>query len=223
MWENGDRPRFLHERLVGFGNFAAEHEGATALLGYAAQAVSYAVMGPMAAMRDIAIGSILDQARDYAIEKVGDYYQSKGVRADNADILATGTVFGAEVAIGEVGSAVKGAQRYAMRMEGESGLKGNQEGGAAVKWGAQEKHFPGHNSYTPGRSILTADPRKLAESAGTRQQVGSIPVGMPGSKERVDFGGAIGTYIAGAGAATSTTNGIIHYSKDGIHIVPARL
>lgn len=92
----------------------------------------------------------------------------------------------------------------------------------AVKWSAQEKHFPGHNSYTPGRSVLTSDPRKLAESAGTGQQVGNIPVGMPGSKERVSFGGPIGTYIDGAGVATPTANGIIHYSKDGIHIVPAR-
>ncbi|WP_455930739.1 hypothetical protein, partial [Pseudomonas fluorescens] len=49
----------------------------------------------------------------------------------------------------------------------------------AVKWSAQEKHFPGHNSYTPGRSVLSSDPRKLAESAGTGQQVGNIPVGMP--------------------------------------------
>ncbi len=92
----------------------------------------------------------------------------------------------------------------------------------AIKWSAQEKHFPGHNSYTPGRSVLSSDPRKLAESAGTGQQVGNIPVGMPGSKERVNFGGPIGTYIDGAGAATPTANGIIHYSKDGIHIVPAR-
>ncbi|WP_420220217.1 polymorphic toxin type 50 domain-containing protein [Pseudomonas orientalis] len=92
----------------------------------------------------------------------------------------------------------------------------------AIKWSAQEKHFPAHNSYTPGRSVLSSDPRKLAESAGTGQQVGNIPVGMPGSKERVNFGGPIGTYIDGAGAATPTANGIIHYSKDGIHIVPAR-
>nr|WP_277607856.1 polymorphic toxin type 50 domain-containing protein [Pseudomonas aeruginosa] len=91
-----------------------------------------------------------------------------------------------------------------------------------VKWSAQEKHFPGHNSYTPGRSVLTSDPRKLAESAGSGVQVGDIPVGLPGSKERVNFGGNIGTYIDRAGVATPTSNGIIHYSKDGIHIVPAR-
>ncbi|WP_458718610.1 polymorphic toxin type 50 domain-containing protein [Pseudomonas gregormendelii] len=29
-------------------------------------------------------------------------------------------------------------------------------------------------------------------------------------------------YIDGEGVATPTANGIIHYSKDGIHIVPER-
>ncbi|WP_347887817.1 RHS repeat-associated core domain-containing protein [Nitrosomonas europaea] len=91
-----------------------------------------------------------------------------------------------------------------------------------VKWSAQEKHFPGHNSYEPGKSILTSDPTKLAKQAGTGQQVGKIPVGTPGSKERVNFGENIGTYIDKAGNASPTTNGMIHYSKDGIHIVPAR-
>ncbi|WP_053162413.1 RHS repeat protein [Pseudomonas brassicacearum] len=120
-WANNFTP-VVHERLVGFGNFAAEHEGATELLGYAAQLVSYAVMGPMKAMSSIATEAILgaakSQVRDYAIEKVGDYYQSKGVLTDNAVILANGTVFGVEVGFGEVTSAVKGARRYAMQMNG---------------------------------------------------------------------------------------------------------
>lgn len=46
---------------------------------------------------------------------------------------------------------------------------------------------------------------------------------MPGPKERVKFGGPQGAYIDGAGVAMPTGNGIIHYSKDGIHIVRARL
>lgn len=96
------------------------------------------------------------------------------------------------------------------------------KGAPPIKWGAQEKHFPGHNSYTPGRSTMTSDPTKLAEKAGTGQQVGKVPVGQPGSKERVNFGEKIGDYIDQAGNASPTTNGIIHYSNDGIHIVPAR-
>ena len=126
-WANDFTP-VVHERLVGFGQFAAEHEGATKLLSFAAETVSYALMGWMRAGLSIAteavLGAAKSQVRDYAIERVGDYYQSKGVSTDNAGILASGTVFGAEVAIGEVGAAVKGAQRYAMRMDGASGEKG---------------------------------------------------------------------------------------------------
>jgi filamentous hemagglutinin len=50
----------------------------------------------------------------------------------------------------------------------------------------------------------------------------SPPVGKPGSRERVDFGENIGTYIDRAGNSSPTTKGIIHYGKDGMHIVPAR-
>lgn len=41
-------------------------------------------------------------------------------------------------------------------------------------------------------------------------------------QERVVFGVVIGQYVDPTGAATPTTAGIIHYSKDGIHIVPGR-
>jgi hypothetical protein len=99
---------------------------------------------------------------------------------------------------------------------------GSISGAPPIKWGAQEKHFPGHNSYTPGRSTMTSDPVRLAEKAGTGQQVGNLPVGVPGSKERVNFEETIGTYIDPVGNASPTTNGIIHYARDGIHIVPAR-
>jgi len=91
-----------------------------------------------------------------------------------------------------------------------------------IKWGQQEKHFPGHNNYTPGRSTMTSNPEKLAQQAGTGQQVGKIPVGTAGSKERVNFGENIGTYIDRAGNASPTSKGIIHDGKDGIHIVPSR-
>jgi hypothetical protein len=97
-----------------------------------------------------------------------------------------------------------------------------REAGAPINWGQQEKHFPGHNSYQPGRSTVTANPEKLVEKAGTGQQAGGIPVGRPGSKERVDFGETIGTHIDPSGKASSTTKGIIHYGKDGVHIVPAK-
>ena len=88
--------------------------------------------------------------------------------------------------------------------------------------GKQGKHIVGHNNYIPGRSILTADANQLANSAGTGQQVGGTPVGLAGSKERVDFGQVIGNYVSPNGQMLPTTKGIIHYSSSGIHIVPAR-
>jgi RHS repeat-associated protein len=91
-----------------------------------------------------------------------------------------------------------------------------------VNAGQQGKHQPGHNNYQPGRSVLKADPSELGRHAGTGQQVGKIEVGLPGSKERVDFGQAIGTHVDKAGNVSETTVGIIHYGKEGMHIVPAR-
>jgi RHS repeat-associated protein len=92
-----------------------------------------------------------------------------------------------------------------------------------INWGQQEKHFEGHNSYGEGRSTLTANPEELAGKAGTGQPVNNVPRGQPGFKERVDFGKVIGNFVdQKTGASTPTTKGIIHYSNNGIHIVPAR-
>lgn len=88
--------------------------------------------------------------------------------------------------------------------------------------GRQGKHIPGHNNYKLGRSILTADPSALSRKAGSGQQVGSTQVGLPGSKERVNFGEFIGEYIDSNGNSIPAMNGMIHYSKKGLHIVPAR-
>ncbi|MGO4550289.1 polymorphic toxin type 50 domain-containing protein [Lysobacter sp. 2RAF19] len=89
--------------------------------------------------------------------------------------------------------------------------------------GKQGKHQLGHNNYVPGKSILTADPEELAKFAGTGKKANSIDVGLPGSKERVDFGRVIGTYVDDkTGLTAPTTNGMIIYAKDGIHIVPIR-
>ena len=90
-----------------------------------------------------------------------------------------------------------------------------------ILMGKQGKHIPGHPHYIEGRSTLTADPTKLATRAGSGTPVGKTPRGQPGFRERVDFGEVIGDYIVDD-IATPTTRGIIHYSKDGIHIVPSK-
>lgn len=91
-----------------------------------------------------------------------------------------------------------------------------------VHAGKQGKHQVGHNNFDSNRSILTANPEELGRYAGTGQQVGNIPVSLPGSKERVNFNQVIGTFKDGAGNSVETTNGIFHYAKDGFHVVPSR-
>ena len=84
--------------------------------------------------------------------------------------------------------------------------------------GQQGKHKPGHNNYQPGRSKFThSDPQSLVDRfAGKGQPANQFPKGMHGYRERVDFHEVIGE-IDGR----TTTKGIIHYGKKGVHIVPA--
>ena len=84
----------------------------------------------------------------------------------------------------------------------------------------QGKHIVGHKNYIEGRSIFDGtidDAIKLVNKFdGKGTSIGQ-------GKERVDFGKVIGYYVDKAtGRKCPTTVGIIHVSKDGKHIVPAR-
>ncbi|MDP9877263.1 RHS repeat-associated protein [Variovorax boronicumulans] len=106
-----------------------------------------------------------------------------------------------------------------------SGWKTMNQGAGTIHEGQQGKHVPGHNNFQPGKSELNdPDPQGLLDQgAGTGQQVGNVPIGQPGSKERVDFGKTIGTYVDPVtGARSPTSIGIIHNGSRGSHIVPAR-
>ncbi|WP_213233280.1 polymorphic toxin type 50 domain-containing protein [Caballeronia sp. NK8] len=99
------------------------------------------------------------------------------------------------------------------------------DNGPTIEAGKQGKHQPGHNNFTSGKSELTyPDPQQLSNDfAGTGQPVNNVSPGQAGYRERVDFGTVIGNYVDPVtGQKTPTTNGIIHYSKDGVHIVPGR-
>ena len=93
----------------------------------------------------------------------------------------------------------------------------------------QNKHLKNTNEYKVAiandqkKSIVTIDLNSLKGYAGTGQQVGKLEVGLPGSKERINFNKIIGDYIDPiTGKSTPTKIGIIHYSKNGYHIVPAK-
>lgn len=89
-----------------------------------------------------------------------------------------------------------------------------------INEGKQGKHIPGHNNFIPGRSELTISINEANNLVATYSGKGE-PLGD--SKERVDFGRIIGNYVdPDTGTKHPTTMGIIHYSKSGMHIVPAR-
>ncbi|HEY4466880.1 MAG TPA: polymorphic toxin type 50 domain-containing protein [Klebsiella sp.] len=117
----------------------------------------------------------------------------------------------------------------ALDADGDPLKGGGGIGKFTINKGQQNKHLPGTNEYKIAseaglnKSVLTVAPDSLLPKLGTGQQVGNTPVGVPGSKERINYGQNIGNYIdPQTGVSTPTTNGIVHYGKNGVHIVPAR-
>ncbi|MGP1683577.1 MAG: polymorphic toxin type 50 domain-containing protein, partial [Giesbergeria sp.] len=157
-----------------------------------------------------------------------------GILGAEGGFLACGPVCGAIGGGVGVAAALYAGDKALnwLKSEGATndGSKGEPNKGAdsetpAIHEGQQGKHVPGHNNFQPGKSELT-DPNPqglLDQGAGTGQQVGNVPPGQPGSKERVDFGKNIGTYVDPVTGQRSPTNiGIIHNGSRGSHIVPAR-
>ncbi|MGX9293164.1 polymorphic toxin type 50 domain-containing protein, partial [Bacillus sp. A015] len=98
---------------------------------------------------------------------------------------------------------------------------------AKIKPGAQEKHIPNTPNYKQeiangkNKSIFYGDNKTAQELLDKFSGKGQL---LPnGKKERVDFGKPIGKYYDGrdTGEYLETTRGMIHYGKDGAHIVPS--
>ena len=86
----------------------------------------------------------------------------------------------------------------------------------------QGKHIIGHKNYKEeeGKSITTLSMVKMEELLQKYAGTGQI---ARDNGERVDFKEIIGFYInKQKNKKYETTVGIIHYSKSGLHIVPAR-
>lgn len=90
--------------------------------------------------------------------------------------------------------------------------------------GKQGKHIPGHNNYKAGRSYLTITEQQAQElvnqHAGTGQIIRDRNNKFTG-KERITVKNQIGVCVDLEGKETPTNSFMIHYSKDGVHIVPA--
>ena len=101
----------------------------------------------------------------------------------------------------------------------------DRQGKLKIEQGKQGKHIVGHNNFRPGSSEVThPDLQVLVDKfAGSGRAVNSVPRSQPGFKERVDFEVVIGNFVdIRDNTSTPTTIGIVHYAKNGVHIVPAR-
>ncbi len=85
--------------------------------------------------------------------------------------------------------------------------------------GRQGKHMPSHNNYIVGRSIIYGNSESIQELLQSHVGTG-MKIGL--NKERVDFNKYIGEYYNRTTETyTPTTIGIIHFSHNEAHIVPA--
>lgn len=83
----------------------------------------------------------------------------------------------------------------------------------------QGKHMPGHKNYQPGKSRLTIS---LSEAQRLINEYSGTGTPVSPNKERVDFGRVIGKFVdPRTGDSWDTAVGIIHYSQNGVHVVPA--
>lgn len=92
--------------------------------------------------------------------------------------------------------------------------------------GTNECKVANENSSIPKSTLHSdANVQGLIDSyAGTTgKSVNNIPLGAPGSVERISHNQSIGIFIDGQGNNLGMTNSFtIKYAKDGVHIVPAR-
>ncbi|EIT84002.1 DNA binding protein [Fictibacillus macauensis ZFHKF-1] len=95
-----------------------------------------------------------------------------------------------------------------------------------VKPGAQEKHIPNTPNYKQeiangkNKSIFYGDNKTAQELLDKFAGRGAT---VTKNKERVDFGEPIGNYYdTVTGQYIETNRGMVHYGKDGAHIVPEK-
>ena len=99
-----------------------------------------------------------------------------------------------------------------------------------IHWDRQNKHIPGAHNYIENKGTITIPREKLEKlvmkKLGTGQPANAMGNLGPGFRERIDFEEVIGNFarrdaINNTIKFEPTTKGIIHYSKDGVHVVPA--
>lgn len=89
----------------------------------------------------------------------------------------------------------------------------------ALHFGKQAKHLPGQPNHDATKSTITVSIAELQHLVELKAGTGKW---YPSNREAVDFGVIIGLYRNfKTGRSRPTTQGTIHYSKTGAHVVPA--
>ena len=95
-----------------------------------------------------------------------------------------------------------------------------------IEIGKQGKHIKGHNNYIPGRSYFVISVEELQELINKHAGTGEIIRDRKGkwnNKEVIEVNKDIGIYVDLETRAETKTNRLtIHYSKKGVHVVPAK-
>lgn len=94
-----------------------------------------------------------------------------------------------------------------------------------IEEGKQGKHILGHNNYIDGRSYLTTDIKETKDLVNKYAGTGKIQRDRQGHwnhKEVVTMRKNIGVYKDLKGNELPTDIATIHYSKNGVHVVPAK-
>lgn len=88
-----------------------------------------------------------------------------------------------------------------------------------IKIHKQNEHIPGTKEFVKGKSEIHLSLTELQNLINLKAGSGTFISGT--TKERVDFGKDIGTWIDGpTGKSYKTTKGFIIYSKTGTHVIP---
>ena len=86
--------------------------------------------------------------------------------------------------------------------------------------GKQDKHIRGTNNFMEGKSEITIPIDELQELVYKKFGKGQV---ASKDRERIDFGKIIGVFVdKDTKERYETSIGLIHYSKVGTHVVPAR-
>jgi YD repeat-containing protein len=106
----------LVDGVSAIGQFAHENPGKTKLVEIAAQGAYYAVAGHAAIIKDQiidrTIGPAFDAGSEYVHGRISGFYQENGVKIDQANLAASGTLFAGTMVLGLVGKGVQVAKEF---------------------------------------------------------------------------------------------------------------